>query len=120
MKTLFFIVAMAIATLVSGAKSTIHVGSADNAIISLTDKVPAKVMKEFEASFIFSSEGDLRGARIDMLRPYLRIPQILTLIDSYISNEKSVLYEGYKPKGPRGCKANRNWLCVVRDIDIIR
>jgi|SRR5690554_4677326 len=93
-------------------------GQGDEAITAAEAKVPAEVMDEFKSTFVFDEDGHFRGARIDMLRPYLSSEEIIDLLEPHVAG-KNVLYEGYKPKTPRGCKKNNRWICVLRDIDIL-
>ena len=117
MKNLFFLV-VATVILVSFNSTVSATGHQDSTIIALTDHVPAEVMKEFESTFVFDDEGYFIGARINMLRPYLNSSEILDLVSTFVG-AKDIVYEGYKPKSPRGCKSNNRWVCVLRGIDIV-
>lgn len=120
MKKILFIAAILSVTSIGVAEAASPIRNADFVTITLADQdpVPAEVIREFESRFVFDSDGYLRGAKIDMLQPYLTDAEIISLVNTYIAGQ-SVLYEGYKPKGPRGCRQNRRWLCVIRDVDVI-
>lgn|SRR5690554_4770339 len=116
MNKLLFFGVLTTASIVGFSTNVSADGHKEKAIIALTEKVPAEVMREFESTFVFDDEGYFIGARIDMLRPYLNSAEILGLVRGLVG-AKDIVYEGYKPKSPRGCKSNNRWVCVLRNID---
>ncbi|MDD2563759.1 MAG: hypothetical protein PHU27_06045 [Salinivirgaceae bacterium] len=81
-----------------------------------TKDVPQKVIIQFEKSVIFSETGFFRGAYIGGLAEYLNDAEIqIFLAEKFKITNSRAIYKGYKPKGPRGCKVDLNWICLLED-----
>ena len=84
----------------------------------------SNVYNEFINSIIFDENGKLIGAKYDGIEKELNDKESnkfwnhfgLSIRNAESNNLKSadvVVYEGYKPRRG-GCKANSNWICVIR------
>lgn len=88
----------------------------------IDNSIPQSAIDAFQASFVYE-DGYFRGARVDMLRPYLTDAEIVDLVKAEINYPPAIggvsVWERFKPK-PRGCKSNSNWICIIADVDDVR
>lgn len=120
MKTLGFLLALLSTTAIFGNIAVDERATRLEKVEEFVDKVPQSVLDEFVNSFVYE-DGYFRGARVDMLWPYLSDEEILRLVESYINypTEYSVhVWERQKPK-PRGCKVNPRWTCIIGNVDVV-
>ena len=120
MKTLLLVVSLCTITSLFGSTPTGTAKEEGQKSIVDVNIIPPSVMEEFKASFIYEN-GYFRGAKIDMLRPYLNSAEIVDLVKNFNNYPPAVgvhVWEGYKPR-PRGCRSNSNWICIISDVDVV-
>lgn len=83
-------------------------------VVITSEIIPSDVLRRFYSSFIMDDKGSLRGAYIGEIDDYASLDEIKRILTSSgVISEATIIYEGYKPKGSRGCKRNSNWICTL-------
>jgi len=76
--------------------------------------IPQEVLDDFYASYIYDELGRFQGAYIGGISTYASISEIETIVsNSGVALQGTKIFEDYKPKGTRGCKAKEGWICTL-------
>lgn len=103
------------------AEASIHSASTSNITASTPEKpsgVPDEVWAQFLASIDNVEEFCSWSAEVALLEPYLDVPQVLLLVESFFPGEALETFMGWKNRRTQeGCVKNTRYICVIRDCD---
>jgi hypothetical protein len=80
--------------------------------------IPANAVERMVSSVVMQ-DGEFRGAYIGEVIKYADISVVKRILTQRVGANftNKVDYQGYKPRGKRGCKVNLNWICATPTAD---